>query len=1058
MSDVEKKRQVPEQNAPPPAPNQDAVRAPIKIQFSQEGKTITRYLADHGLEDTGSALVTHLLSSKDEGKYDVVTMLAKGGMGAILEARDLNIQRNIAMKVILNPQQVSKDKILRFIEEARITGQLEHPSIVPVHDLGVDAHNNVYYTMKLMKGITLADVIEGLAAKKPKMIAQYPLSELLGIFLKVCDAMAFAHMRGVVHRDLKPGNIMVGEYGEVVVMDWGLAKVIRRSKKSVEGRPPAADTTRRPPKEKDKEKDKKDSGIHSLRADTIGMAMVTHDGQIMGTPAYMSPEQARGENEEIDERSDIYALGAILYEILTLRRHIEAENTKELFSKLLQGDIIPPALHNQPESAKKRAPKSEVRSAGDLERKALEASLQKRQEDGEEQAQFPHCPAGRVPSALSAVCMKALAFNPQDRYRVVKELQADIHAYQSGYATVAEEAGLLRQILLMLKRHVAEVMLIVIAFTILVAVVIGMLSRLNQEKNLAIDARIAAEASELKAERARNKIADISRRGAPEFVTKTKRMMDMKQWPDALAATEMAIALDSSIWEARFLQGLLLLSELRFEESAEAFHRALYLELPGTEAYLRTKRFAELAEKCVTKKEQSKGVWDSNLTLSLALAFEKREQYLLASKLYQMSGKPPREGKSVRELQLIAAVDGLVAVNPGLDPAEIHVATGTHPSDPITISSHSKVLVDLTPLAALVVDTAPLKEAATVVNLDFSETGVHELTVLKGMLIQELNLSVTAVSDIAPLTGMPLRVLNLAESQVSDLSPLKGMSLTQIDLRRTRVNDISALEGMPMESIDLSYTLVGSIAVLKGMPLKAVRLESTQACDISPLKGMPLKQLTLGGTQIIGISALKEMPLEHLELQDTKVSNISALEGMPLKRLRLDNTGITSIEALAGMPLEELSMEGTDVEDISILSKTTNLRSLNLASTRVTDISALRSLLLERLNLEKTGVDDISALSRMPLKALGLFKCRRIEGFLPLRHIATLEVLTIPRSARNIGYLKDLPNLKILDDSNPLSTASVPAYEFWLLYEARKTGTDAQQPPGQQNAPPPAPH
>src|SRR3989339_2112211 len=112
MSDVEKKRQVPEQNAPPPAPNQDAVRAPIKIQFSQEGKTITRYLADHGLEDTGSALVTHLLSSKDEGKYDVVTMLAKGGMGAILEARDLNIQRNIAMKVILNPQQVSKDKIL----------------------------------------------------------------------------------------------------------------------------------------------------------------------------------------------------------------------------------------------------------------------------------------------------------------------------------------------------------------------------------------------------------------------------------------------------------------------------------------------------------------------------------------------------------------------------------------------------------------------------------------------------------------------------------------------------------------------------------------------------------------------------------------------------------------------------------------------------------------------------------------------------------------------------------------------------------------------------------
>jgi serine/threonine protein kinase len=159
--------------------------------------------------------------AEGEGRYTFLGEIARGGMGAVVEIVDNGILRPVAMKVILGDEDPSR--LERFVEEAQITGQLEHPNIVPVHELGVNGEGRAYFTMILVRGETLEEVLDAIAEGDRERIGRFPLPSLLEVFLKVCDAVAFAHSRGVIHRDLKPENVMVGRFGEVLVMDWGLS-------------------------------------------------------------------------------------------------------------------------------------------------------------------------------------------------------------------------------------------------------------------------------------------------------------------------------------------------------------------------------------------------------------------------------------------------------------------------------------------------------------------------------------------------------------------------------------------------------------------------------------------------------------------------------------------------------------------------------------------------------------------------------------------------------------------------------------------------------------------
>lgn len=231
------------------------------------------------------------------GKYQLQGEIARGGMGIVLRGHDVDLGRDVAMKVLHGKYRDHPELLQRFVEEAQIGGQLQHPGIVPVYDLGLE-EGHPYFTMKLIKGETLAArLAEGSPGGKD-------LHRTLAAFVQVCQTLAYAHARGVIHRDLKPANIMMGSFGEVQVVDWGMGKVLTSGGSADELR---SKRSGGPPK----------SVIETLRSSGASSTEGSVAGSVMGTPAYMPPEQARGEVDFMDERSDVFSLGAILCEILT---------------------------------------------------------------------------------------------------------------------------------------------------------------------------------------------------------------------------------------------------------------------------------------------------------------------------------------------------------------------------------------------------------------------------------------------------------------------------------------------------------------------------------------------------------------------------------------------------------------------------------------------------------------------------------------------------------------------------------------------------------------------
>ena len=238
-------------------------------------------------------------------RYRLLERVARGGMGVVYAAEDEKLQRRVALKV-LEASGAGADFANRMTREARVLARLEHPGIVPVHDVGTLADGRVFYTMKFVEGQRLDKYIESVAS----------VQDRLRIFLRICDAVAFAHARGVLHRDLKPANIMIGSFGEVLVMDWGLAKILHRESLQAEQPADPEATVFEKPKSPDQPP-------HS----TTG-SVITGHGTVMGTPGYMSPEQARGDVEALDARSDIFSLGALLRFLLT--QHSAAGDTPRL--------------------------------------------------------------------------------------------------------------------------------------------------------------------------------------------------------------------------------------------------------------------------------------------------------------------------------------------------------------------------------------------------------------------------------------------------------------------------------------------------------------------------------------------------------------------------------------------------------------------------------------------------------------------------------------------------------------------------------------------------------
>ena len=279
--------------------------------------------------------------ARSASRYATKGRLGAGGMGEVLEVWDQDLKRDVAMKVIRgevadSPQRLER-AVGRFLDEAQVTGQLDHPGIVPVHELGIDERGQLYFTMKRVRGRTLREVFADVREQRD----DWTITRALGVLSKICDAVAFAHSKGVVHRDLKPDNIMTGRFGEAYVMDWGLARVMDRPERTdveiVDGALRSADDV-------ELARDRA-----AVAGDDPSSPLLTRDGDVVGTAAYMSPEQALGDLDRIGPASDVYSMGAILYELLAGARPYYTTDAVlsnlELLHRVRSGPPTPLAKH-----------------------------------------------------------------------------------------------------------------------------------------------------------------------------------------------------------------------------------------------------------------------------------------------------------------------------------------------------------------------------------------------------------------------------------------------------------------------------------------------------------------------------------------------------------------------------------------------------------------------------------------------------------------------------------------------------------------------------------------
>lgn len=419
---------------------------PTRSVSSKSASTFNKQTASGLSASTPPSVAQTRTSSIKSGfaRYEIREEIGRGGCGVVSLAFDRQLQRLVVVKQIVN-QSAGSETAERFLNEAQITGQLEHPGIVSVYEMGEAPNGLPFYAMKFLDGETLADVISKHRAMPEGETKRQSLRRILQRYLDICNTLAFSHENGIIHRDLKPANVMVGQFGETVVLDWGLARRIefRPSKQLVVGQ----EQTQTKASNGELKEPKTDEALDSFSQ--FSPTSMTMQGTILGTAAYMAPEQAKGNISQLDRRSDVFSLGVILYEILSGKSPFRGDTLHDTIENVTNGRC------------------EKLRSIGK-----------------------------RIPKPLAAICEKAMHLDQESRYENAGFLASDIEAYLSGHAINAYQESWFERLDRTAERY-RTVFRSIFAATIIIALVasiaVGKVSHSYQSEKSARQLAVAAK-------------------------------------------------------------------------------------------------------------------------------------------------------------------------------------------------------------------------------------------------------------------------------------------------------------------------------------------------------------------------------------------------------------------------------------------------------------------------------------------------------------------------------------------------------------------------------------
>lgn len=752
-----------------------------------ESKSLIQYLKENNLTPQSNLSDSTNIIIQDKERYVLGNEIARGGMGSILLTKDVNLRRNIVTKVLLNKK--SRLATLRFIEEAQITGQLEHPNIPPVYDLGINKEDNIFFTMKQIKGETLESIIKKLKDDNKNTKEIYTYNALVNIFVKVCNALEFAHSKKVVHRDIKPENIMIGEYGEVLLMDWGLAKIIGTAEEF---------------------EDLDGERVSSVRSEDESSNTI--EGTTAGTPAFMSPEQATGQMDELDQRSDIYSLGATLYSVLALERPIKGKNIQDILKNAAEGRIQPITRDLPPE--------------------------------------------------LKAITLKAMEYAQKHRYQSVKEMEKDLLNYQMGYSVSAKQDNALDIIKKFYKRNK---LLSIMSASFIGIFLVGSIIFIT---SLSAALEKAEQAISQFEHEKRERTTD-NKNSAPTFYAKAQNEAQMNKIPEAEKLMDTAINYDANNQDYYLYRGCLAFTNNNIKKAIEDLSRIQnhpsqkninkLLEILNTPSLVAIdeRQKAILAEICNSLK-----FFDISQKLTNDLV-----------RKLEIWNKKLRDSWGNQNFSLFINNQKLTfkkgSQNDNLD---YSILKGIPIQDFrfYTCSKLSNIgFMENMPVEELVLYVCPLiTDISSLKNLKLKSVhlegiNIKDLNALSNSELVTAKLRVLPITTIKPILNQPITDLEFYDIRLVNFNELKSFNLERLSLIYCNITNLDFINFQKLKILNIYGGGIKDISLLKNSNLETLDLQLTSISDISPIQNKNIIFLNLANNRISNLEII--LTLKNLE-------------------------------------------------------------------------------------------------------------------------------------------------------------------------------------------------